>query len=90
MERGYYEDEVFVCCDCGKECVWKAENQKWWYEEMRGFIYTTAVRCRACRIKRRERKAEARRVSEEGKRQKRLRQQARPPSPTLTIYACRV
>jgi hypothetical protein len=40
---------------------------------MRGFIDTTAVRCRACRIKERERKAEARRVSAEGKRQKRLR-----------------
>jgi hypothetical protein len=66
MKNGYYKDKAFVCRDCGKECVWKSENQKWWYEEMRGFIYTTAILCRACRIKRRERKAEARRASEEG------------------------
>jgi hypothetical protein len=70
----YYTDFPFTCRDCGKACVWKARDQKWWYEEMRGFIDTTAVRCRACRIKRRERKAEARRVSEEGMARKRARQ----------------
>ena len=66
----YYPDKIFYCRDCGWKCVWTAENQKWWYEVMRGFIETTAIRCRACRIKERERKAQARRLSEEGRRRK--------------------
>jgi hypothetical protein len=72
--KGYYEDKTFVCRDCGKACVWKAKDQKWWYEEMHGAIDTTAIRCRACRIKERERKAEARRVSTEGMVRKLARQ----------------
>ncbi|MDR2093125.1 MAG: zinc-ribbon domain-containing protein [Azoarcus sp.] len=71
VDDGYYKDKTFVCRDCGQACVWKAEDQKWWYEEMCGFIYTTAVRCRACRIKERDRKAEIRRMSEEGMARKR-------------------
>jgi hypothetical protein len=75
----YYTDFPFTCCDCGKACVWKAKDQKWWYEEMHGAIDTTAIRCRACRIKERERKAEARRVSEEGLARKRARQASAEP-----------
>ncbi|MDR1661305.1 MAG: zinc-ribbon domain-containing protein, partial [Azoarcus sp.] len=67
----YYADLPFTCKDCGKECVWRAEDQKWWYEEMQGLLDATAVRCRTCRIKERERKVEARRVSEKGKKRKR-------------------
>ena len=66
----YYTDRPFTCKDCGQACVWRAEDQKWWYEEMHGLLDATAVRCRACRIRERERKAEARRVSEEGKKRK--------------------
>jgi hypothetical protein len=69
----YYTNRPFICKDCGKECVWMAEDQKWWYEEIRGLVDTIAVRCRACRIRERERKAEARRVSEEGRARKRAR-----------------
>jgi hypothetical protein len=77
--HGFYQDWTFHCRDCGKAQVWKAENQQWWYEEMQGFIHTTAVRCRACRIRERERKAEVRRVSEEGKRRKLARQNSFQP-----------
>jgi hypothetical protein len=72
--HGFYQDRAFHCRDCGKAQVWKAEDQQWWYEKMQGFIHATAVRCRACRIRERERKAEARRVSEEGMRRKLARQ----------------
>jgi hypothetical protein len=66
----YYTDRPFTCKNCGTACVWKAEDQKWWYEEMHGLVDTIAIRCRACRVKERQRKTEARRLSEEGKQRK--------------------
>ncbi|NEV64342.1 zinc-ribbon domain containing protein [Thiorhodococcus minor] len=48
----FYLDTVVVCRDCGKEEIWPAERQKWWYEVAKGNINATAVRCRACRHKR--------------------------------------
>ncbi|WP_370515682.1 zinc-ribbon domain containing protein [Kangiella sp. HZ709] len=29
--------------------MWKAEQQKWWYEEAKGHTDSTAVQCRDCR-----------------------------------------
>lgn len=68
--RGYYLDVPFTCKDCGKAEVWRDTQQKWWYETAKGGVWTTATRCRACRRRERERVAEARRVSIEGKAQK--------------------
>lgn len=45
----YYEDREFTCVDCGREEVWTAGQQKWWYEVAKGPIFSTAIRCRACR-----------------------------------------
>ena len=64
--RGYYVDVPFKCKDCGKEEVWTATQQKWWYEVAKGFAYSTAVRCRACRRKEQARKTAARRTSQGG------------------------
>lgn len=52
----YYEDRPFTCIDCGKEEVWTAEQQKWWYEVAQGPIYSQANRCRECRRQRRARR----------------------------------
>lgn len=71
---GFYWDETFVCKDCGAVEVWKAWQQKRWFEQMQGNPDSGAVRCRACRIKEGQRKAEARRISEEGMARKRARQ----------------
>ena len=60
--RGYYVDRPFRCVDCGKEEVWTGTQQKWWYEVAKGFVYTTAIRCRLCRRKKRQQSAESRRV----------------------------
>ncbi len=68
--EGYYEDFPFTCKDCGKEEIWYAARRKRWYEQMRGNPDSIAVRCRACRAKERQRKAEARRISEAGKMKK--------------------
>jgi hypothetical protein len=59
--RGYYLDRPFECVDCGKSEVWTAAQQKWWYEVAKGYAYSLANRCRACRRRERERRAEARR-----------------------------
>ena len=64
--RGYYVDRPFRCVDCGKEEVWTGTQQKWWYEVAKGFVYTTAVRCRLCRRKKQEKSDESRRVHMQG------------------------
>lgn len=56
--RSFYEDMQFVCVDCGKEDVWTAEQQQWWYEVAKGSIYSVAKRCRSCRQARRARSPE--------------------------------
>ncbi len=50
----YYTDEPIRCIDCGKDEVWTAERQKWFYEVAQGSIHARAVRCRACRREHRE------------------------------------
>ena len=71
--RGYYEDETFHCTDCGAKSVWAAKAQRWWYEEIKGNVYAMPVRCASCRAKERERKEEARRVSEAGMARKQMK-----------------
>lgn len=62
----YYLDKAFTCRDCGSAELWTAKQQKWWYEVAKGNINSTAVRCRACRRREQERRAEARRIHLEG------------------------
>ena len=62
----FYDDIPFTCKDCGKEEIWTASQQKWWYEVAGGLFESTAVRCRACRKVERERKEQARKTHLEG------------------------
>ena len=80
VRRGYYIDIPFRCVDCGKEEIWTGTQQKWWYEVAKGFVYSTAIRCRACRRKERDRRTEARRVHLEGMARKRQGTRAKPRS----------
>jgi Probable zinc-ribbon domain len=64
--RGYYIDTVFQCADCQKQEVWRATQQKWWYEVAKGNVESQAKLCNNCRRVERERKAQARRVHLEG------------------------
>lgn len=56
----FFSDQSFTCQDCGISCVWKAEDQRWYFEVIQAPFYETAVRCRGCRQKERERKELAR------------------------------
>lgn len=45
----YYIDQPFTCRQCGKREIWKAKDQKWYYEEAKGHIDAIAVECHDCR-----------------------------------------
>ena len=47
----FYIDQPFSCRDCGKEEIWRAADQKWYYEEAKGHIDARAVECHDCRTK---------------------------------------
>lgn len=66
VTRGYYVDRPFTCKDCGRDEIWRATQQKWWYEVAKGDRAASAVRCRPCRRREQARKAEARRIHTEG------------------------
>ncbi len=45
----YYIDRPFVCRLCGKREIWRAQDQKWYYEQAKGHIDAVAVECHDCR-----------------------------------------
>ena len=51
----FYVDRAFACVTCGKREIWRAADQKWYYEEARGHIDAKAVRCHDCRVSRKQR-----------------------------------
>ena len=53
----YYLDRPFICRSCGKAQIWKAADQKWFYEEAKGHIDAVAVECHDCRKARKGGKA---------------------------------
>jgi len=53
VELGFYRDVEFTCVDCGRPQVWRASQQKWWYEIAKGRDESRAIRCRACRVRER-------------------------------------
>jgi len=55
----FYLDKPFRCRDCGKEEIWKAADQKWYYEEAKAHMDATAVRCHDCRQVRKAKNAQA-------------------------------
>ena len=66
VHREYYVDMPFQCKDCGTSQVWRATQQKWWYESAKGDVWTVAIRCRPCRRREQARKAAARAVHQAG------------------------
>jgi len=44
-----YIDRSFVCRKCGKREIWKARDQKWYYEEAKGHTDAVAIKCHVCR-----------------------------------------
>ena len=47
----FYIDRPFSCRTCAKREIWRAADQKWYYEEAKGHIDARAVQCHACRMR---------------------------------------
>jgi hypothetical protein len=62
----YYVDIEFKCRDCGREEIWTAEQQKWYYEVAKGSLFGRPIRCRECRNKIKDQKAIQRQQMEDG------------------------
>ena len=45
----FYLDQPFTCRKCGKREIWRAKDQKWYFEEAKGHIDARAVECHDCR-----------------------------------------
>jgi hypothetical protein len=73
VARGHYEDTPFTCASCGAAQIWRAAQQKWWYEVAKGNVESGAKLCRACRRREQARREQARRVHLEGLARKRGR-----------------
>jgi Probable zinc-ribbon domain len=56
----FYTPVAFTCRDCGVNEVWTAKQQKRWYEDWQGPVFSVAQRCRPCRALERARKTAAR------------------------------
>jgi len=69
----FYVDKLVICRDCSAKEVWRAEQQKWWYEVAKGNINSEAVKCSACRKNDKETKAIARKIHLDGIAQKEQR-----------------
>ncbi|MDA0832338.1 MAG: zinc-ribbon domain containing protein [Planctomycetota bacterium] len=65
----YYVDQEFTCRRCGKVEVWTAEQQKWWYETAKGYIFSNAIHCHDCRKSIRENHAGTPRKSHQDRRE---------------------
>ena len=50
----WYEDMPFTCRACGRDEIWTARQQHWWYEVAQGPIESTARLCRPCRNAKRD------------------------------------
>ena len=45
----FYLDLPFTCRHCGQREIWRASDQKWYYEVAKGNIDARAVVCHVCR-----------------------------------------
>ena len=45
----FYLDRPFVCRHCGRTEIWRAQDQKWYYEDAKGHLDAVAVACHRCR-----------------------------------------
>ena len=64
MPRLLYYPRVRACRRCGGIFIFSAREQKYWYEDLKFYVDSTAVECVTCRKQKREGKAELERYTE--------------------------
>jgi hypothetical protein len=55
--RHWYVNATFACSRCGKDFLFSAEEQRFWYEELRFYVDSQPRQCQECRIELRQLKA---------------------------------
>lgn len=53
VPKYFYVNEHRTCVQCGEDFVFRAEEQKFWYETLKFNFGSVAIRCPSCRRKRR-------------------------------------
>jgi tetratricopeptide (TPR) repeat protein len=64
VPKYFYVDEEKTCASCGERFVFGAREQKFWYEDLHFNFHSTAIRCLACRKRKRDLDALRRQVGE--------------------------
>lgn len=59
----YFLDKERSCVQCGGSFVFSAKEQKYWYESLKFYLDSVAIRCASCRRQRRSEKALAAQIS---------------------------
>jgi hypothetical protein len=54
--RYFYVDQERSCVECGRDFVFSASEQKFWYEDLKFHFDSVAIRCQECRRKQRTKK----------------------------------
>ncbi len=60
----HYFDVKRQCCDCGRQFIFFAEEQKYWYEELAFGLDSDCIRCVFCRKQHQELKHKRKRYEE--------------------------
>jgi hypothetical protein len=59
--RDFYMDAWQTCTQCGEPYVFTTQEQRYWYEILRFYVWSYPVRCRRCRaVQRRAKRARQR------------------------------
>ena len=57
LPQYFYVDKQSVCVQCGKDFIFQAKEQKFWYENLKFNFHSHAIRCLDCRKKKRNEKS---------------------------------
>lgn len=57
VPRYFYVDQERHCVECGRDFVFSAGEQKFWYEDLKFHFDSVAIRCQDCRRKQRTKRA---------------------------------
>jgi hypothetical protein len=85
VPKYFYLDETKSCLQCGEPFVFRATEQKYWYETLKFNFGSVAVRCPSCRRKKR---TEAALREQLGVVSRQLAE--RPDDPHLLLELCRI
>jgi Probable zinc-ribbon domain len=82
VPKYFYCDEDRTCVQCGREFVFRASEQKYWYETLQFNFSAVPVRCLGCRRKRRSEHALREQI---GRAKAHIREAGANPAPHLAL-----